>query len=292
METQQQPTATSVGTGILSVNEETKKLIDQALSPVMASIEELRSSINSRRDEHEIERIEIADDISEIRKYVEQIKSQRDKEIADLRHNVTDVDAKIGASINSATATFASALASAISPLTLEMATISGQVRIRLSDRDEGQQRHERELEVLRTNFRNIEQHILHHMEYIADIRRTLHGDANAKDNAPSVFGALQKIENLIIHNDQSLRKHIHEEGVLTETRMIAIERRLTPLEEYINRQVKSDIERAERRRKFKEAAFSVVKNSPMWVKIAATIGGGSGLFLVFYEFVRQQLGL
>lgn len=275
----------------VNVDEAAKLLIDAAIEPIRAELATLREAVHQRREERETERQDTADKIARIDDYVHSVVKQRNQEIAD-RPTAADVDTRITAAITTATATFSAAITGAIGPLTSEMTGLREAVGVRLSDRADGLQRHDRELDMLNGRVRDLERQALQHMEYIADLRRTLHGDVNAKDNHPSVFGELIKIGELITRNDASLRRHIQEESLLAETRMSAIERRLTPVEEYINRQVAAENARAERRRKLKEAATAVVKNSPLWVKVLAGLGMGSGVALALAELLRSTVGL
>jgi hypothetical protein len=277
-----------------NVDEATKQAIAEALQPIVdaqSRHDTALTTLSDRLDERGKERAAEHERFMQRFDSLDSVKVKRDTQIAE-RPTHDEVAALITRAITTMTMNVDAAITKAINPLILELAGVNRAVNVRLGDRDEGLQRHEREIEGLATRVANVEQQMIRHMEYIADVRRALYGDSGAKDGAPNVFGELSKIERLLMANDASLRKFVAAESELSETRLLGIEKRLTPIEDYIKRQIESETARAERRRKFREAVFAVGKNSPLWLKIVGVVSVGSGIGATLAELIRAVLGL
>jgi hypothetical protein len=273
------------------VDQSTRDFIDAALSPITAAVEELRNAVNHRRDERTLERAETARDIAAIREYVETVKAQRDKEMSE-RPTVADVDGKIAAAIERATATFATAITSAISPLTLEMATISGQVRVRLSDRDSAIERHEAMNARLDTRMGTVEHQGILTRQLLTDISRDLYGDAAVVDGPPSVFGELREIRQLLVERENAWRQKLADDGLLVDARIRALENQLSPVKVYIEERIRDEALRAERRRRMKEAVVKFVVKSPLWFKLGGILITGGGGLALLWDILSRTFGL
>ena len=268
--------------------------LEEELRQLKIAVGQLTETVTHRREERESERQQTAQDIAGIREYVEGVKTQRDREIAE-RPTRTELKQLFLRNDEAMALRFAKIVDAGVKANLKPFEGLPDDVR-RMQGMVEGWGTY-RSAEINNLNSgllqlrAYVDQQLQRHHDddvslshalrdlgsTVTDLRHVIHGDPTEKDGQPSLFAELRSFGQLIADRDAALRKKIDDDGAAVDLRMEALERRLTPIEQYIQRQIDSEAARAERRRKIKEAAVALIKNSPTWFKAGLGIIGAFG---------------